>query len=1327
MDSVSNAEGLWPGCYRHSSGCGDKNEMVRVFDRLFRHKEGNLGGNGLTDLEELVLIGWRVEGALWTIGGLAGVIPKDLFGRWIPAANFGVNSTLDAPVPTIYGYGRFLQVHGHDHYRLGWSGPPQDSSDDTVRLGNAYTMPTDASSVTWAHLNMIPSWIRYVYDNPGEYLRVWGVNHELVLKRPNDVSLFVLDVANGFSGMKCLSSASAPFHLEHEGVYDKNPVQPPWLSESSSSYNEIVNLRMGRSWGDLCQAPNAIYPPILSLSAFPAGLGGAGHVRGDVRDYLRQSNDMSGKPSLKVSALLPGYPDNASQVDKLLGNSPYGIPWWLSGTAVEFPVFPRPPCRKILPPGAGLVTPPPGVGLVTLSADCIDDAVDAEYSKSRHFRYTHRMLRPQHCSASKRVPAFVNSYPPSGHCGAAAQLVQAVAMACELHGNGIFPIGAEPPTIDSLEKIGSLGGWVAAQEYYAKRVLSGLYLESVPERVIDDFRKTKVGSGPIDGEYGQAVVQMGTSIRLIYSNWMRAMNSIKQLGIAITRLHLELEAANIREEQALRQIAFSRAQVHRDMAAAAASPWSSLYQWATTNPLDPKLVYNRITAASAVFTSTATITQGYKQLAALDDMKHLAGKENANQMLLAFNNFERDANTLYTDLKNAMNDVQNAVAETMILSSKLRQIQSHAQYAAAKGSGEEYAVIGGKKVLFPVNSVLSNQYDITKRRYQEALREAKYLAYIARLAIEQRIGMRMEHMETKVGPLEAPATWADDVCRLQGIDYDKLRSIGGGTSTAAGKFGILLSPEFMAKAGKINPDLYNSYIGDYVAKLGNFVDYYNIQYPSHDGDDTAVLSLREDFVSGDRNCIVDAPNLLYYSDQLNMNGVVSVSDDEESEEFELRGWLTGGCYSSTDRCIDSSGTLPAPITSAPESEPENANDPPIGEGLGGVTWLRESGGSDPSGGGSDAGSDAGSDGGPDGGLDAGYDASPDLGYDVDTDAEYDPEKSPRAVWQAVRLEPGTHLLSWHDQARSAEGTITLSADPISTMRVGLYDENWMPVRVEFVKPHEWKPSMGNSGIWSDRRTLEVSITKPGWYYVAFGISFDYELPGSVAIANVQLERITSPGAAPTAYIQTQLTRRYVSSNCGIISSEEFRNEFDYHCNDKGACYYELRRPLIIDTTTLGTQASRFNGKIASDNFNLRHITFSLNLVGTGIRDCKDGAGASCYGSGFIEYSLDHNAFKTDIVDWSGKVQSFDFGQAYINHGKSLATERYITFPIGSADSSMLSQPGIQKTEFRGRPLDGSYRLRIWDDGAVRWDRLEDIQFVLQYRYWSAISRSGGVD
>ena len=41
-----------------------------------------------------------------------------------------------------------------------------------------------------------------------------------------------------------------------------------------------------------------------------------------------------------------------------------------------------------------------------------------------------------------------------------------------------------------------------------------------------------------------------------------------------------------------------------------------------------------------------------------------------------------------------------------------------------------------------------------------------------------------------------------------------------------------------------------------------------------------------------------------------------------------------------------------------------------------------------------------------------------------------------------------------------------------------------------------------------------------------------------------------------------------------------------------------------------------------------------------------------------------------------------------------------------------------RTELQGRPLDGNFVLRIWDDPNTAFDGVQDIQIVLKYSYWT---------
>jgi hypothetical protein len=96
-----------------------------------------------------------------------------------------------------------------------------------------------------------------------------------------------------------------------------------------------------------------------------------------------------------------------------------------------------------------------------------------------------------------------------------------------------------------------------------------------------------------------------------------------------------------------------------------------------------------------------------------------------------------------------------------------------------------------------------------------------------------------------------------------------------------------------------------------------------------------------------------------------------------------------------------------------------------------------------------------------------------------------------------------------------------------------------------------------------------------------------------------------------------------------------------------------------------------------------------------------------------------------LDDYEGGIRCFDFGSGNIRGAKALAAERFITLPMSSSDKDMVSQSPFLKPEFSGRPLSGSYRLRILDEPQLVWENVNDVQIVMNYSYWSKVDRSPG--
>jgi hypothetical protein len=614
------------------------------------------------------------------------------------------------------------------------------------------------------------------------------------------------------------------------------------------------------------------------------------------------------------------------------------------------------------------------------------------------------------------------------------------------------------------------------------------------------------------------------------------------------------------------------------------------------------------------------------------------------------------------ELKNSLLAIRKAVGEIRAGQLELATMSNSAAYRAGKAAGLGVWNCGAaaepRECRSHVNTVLNRRYSGFERRYKNALRDAKALAYLARRAVEQRIGMRLETIDTRVGPLEPPATWADDVCRMTGVDYRRLRQEPGldaGTTTERSKVNAALAAEFA-----------DAFIGDYVEKLEHFVEYYNVVYPSHDGDDTAVLSLREDVLRTPGACFHAPYNVLAESGHLNR----MVAPSTSSTTSVVRGWQRHKCQPGSTHCLNVLSDL--------------ASGMPMDAQPGGAAWLVER---------------------PHAPLSGTTDT-------INTDAIDGPEG---LVSQAVTLQPGRYLLSWWDQGRDAVGAAGAAR---TSYRVSVFDESWIAIRELTDAP--WSAARADS--WSPRRVLAFDVATPGVFHVAFGAATHVTGQGSVAIASVQLER-ADVATVPADYQDTGSSASVTAYSCASTPAT-LRDSYQRVCDRKGACYYDLTNGIQLDTKTLTANGAPLIGRLASGNYNFRHIDVALNLVGTGVRDCAGSPAATCFGSAVIEYTLSHDGTDIGVLGFDGEAREFDFGIGVVEHGKALTAERYITMPVSSNDQTLLQQAGILKPELRGRPLDGTYRLRIYDSPAFRMDRLEDIQIVLKYRYWSRIETPG---
>ncbi len=1213
---------IWPHCIPSCSG----DTMAERFAAIF----GAPQATDATDIKDELL--QRVTGAIWLMGAMSGTLPARTFTVPTLVANFSGGANGPQYAPLIYGNSTF-PAPGYVLTGGRTSSEDQAALQDLTPLNADYANAVNRSAGTPQH----PQWLKDAYADAAGRIALGFPNAYLV-------------------AMAASVPRSFPPILLDQGVSDTQLAK--WIqtfAEAAASGSSCsLENEMAAALYDKVKYPDQVAELCVTKSGGHPLLASHRSTQGFIADVFFYNEEKSET----ADDIIPGWVASTTE-GRIRENSEWAGELGQAATPPDTCVHDR----------SGFYP--------KISSACLP-LVQVGGGNNGYTRFTQDALRPgAGCNAGDRAQLFVNSNNPLNPCEMAEELGRALALACVLGGEyHVLKMDDPLPNLTEPEDLQKFEDWLGYQEQKTKILVGQLSLPALPTRVVEDIARGTIGVGAIKGEHGQLILQLEDNIRAI----TKLLNSVElgfsQLQTAVNGARMGLKGVDLAKDKELAQIAIQRFQLISSTAQAVAQAAHG-----AVAPLEAK---NPVAGAIDVVAATTTVACNLAAIEKLSDIEDITASEAVNNVAKTMNELQAQVGPLFTELKNSTEDLKIAVSQVMALSSSLNQNENEAKYQAAKGSGADfYETPDGDTVLFPVNTVLNRQYDITTRRYRESLHNTQRLAYYARLAIEQRIGQRLDEIDEDVGALAPPSSWADDICTFQGVDYEALSSV------TTDENGDVIDTKLAEKYA-------DPFVGDYVDKLEAFVEYYNIEYPSHEADDTAVLSLRDDLVSVSAPCYKESKNLLYFSDSLSSGQVAAgagtpASDSPDDPILDvpaeaIQGWQIQACGPTEDHCLavssseglmDASGDLPQA--------------PPSVSPVGGVSWLH----------------------------DEPFEGAEAIAADATAGAPS------RSVYQFVELRAGTrYALSWWDMARSSTGEASLGQQgpppsppvgPTVEYSAAVYGPAWELVATTLQLPYY----EAGGGVWSPRRELVFTAPADGTFRIAFTAGLPGQ-PGSIAVADVQLEEAGISGGA-TSYESTDSSRNVLQPNCVRGNSAALRDLFEYKCEDVD-CFYELRDPILIAAEELDDGESRFSGKIARGNFNFRHVNVALNVVGTGVLDCSSVGTESCYGSGYVEYTLDHDAFATSVIDYLGDSREFNFGSATIHRGKALTSERYITLPISSADQALIEQPQTQKPEFRGRPLTGSYRLRIYDSAALAWDQLEDVQVILNYRYWSRVQR-----
>lgn len=794
-----------------------------------------------------------------------------------------------------------------------------------------------------------------------------------------------------------------------------------------------------------------------------------------------------------------------------------------------------------------------------------------------------------------------------------------------------------PPPFRGVEDLDDAAAYfrevaVAMNDRASKLLFAGL-----PEQALDALALNPVNSAypALGGELSQSVTELRDALVTLSTAAPGMASEVEMLSYDIAELRDRLEVFQLRRDQVeIQQMAEAVGRAAE--CAAAASPTVSV-------GLGASVSFN--TGAIAIC-ANAFAQIGFS--ARVNDIEKSIQAKEAQALIDAFGKGlaeRRDKMRRYADHIISANEIiNNNLAKIDGLRARARRAAARAVYMSTELAAKQAAVSTSARALANVDRV----------RYERALTNAKRLAFLAKRAIEQRIGMSLSEMTESLPLVESPSTWEARACSTTGIDFETFQALGD---------------EEEGEENSLDLNAFaDQYIGDYVTKLENLIESYPLYFNFHEGHDTAVISLRDDVLTSNVMCDVPTGNLLFHSNDL--GEIAAMDDDGEVIDPGAEGWTLEGCARDVD------GT---PLRNC-ISVTEVAGDSPLDPGLAPGQLVS-------------------------------------FGNDGVV-CDYDNVSAPRRcgytetslLRQDVFLEAGKYLLSWYAKDSSTAAQLMYVRDEQGSVVSGA------------------TAVVAGTGAWRRYFTL-VDASISGGYSIV--IEQPASSPASVLVAGVMFEDITrTPRESvlePGHYLANEEALTRTLPACEDSFGVKFPSQWRYKCanlcpNGFGAacsvdaastrCFYEATFGLSQREIESGAQL-RYSG-FATGNFNYRIDSIAVNFVGTGTRDCDDSV-SSCYTQGTIPYTISHDG-PYYVRNHEGADYEAKLFPGWIEHARGLAAERVITNPISTADRALFQD--FIRSELSGRPLDGLFTVRVWDEPGVNFSAVEDVQIVLNYDYWT---------
>lgn len=559
------------------------------------------------------------------------------------------------------------------------------------------------------------------------------------------------------------------------------------------------------------------------------------------------------------------------------------------------------------------------------------------------------------------------------------------------------------------------------------------------------------------------------------------------------------------------------------------------------------------------------------------------------------------------------------------------------------------------------------KYGDAKRQYDVANDAAVRLAVLARKSIEQRLGINLEEMTQELPLVNAPSSWANEICEAKGLDFESILKDDATSSTNSG-FSSSDKPVYLGH-----------YIGEYVSKLEKTVESYRQVNPFADGVDEAIVSVRDDLQKVSAKCSVLSPNLFP-----NSSGVASGT----TLGTPGAGWRIEGCPSIPDGDSNSGNDVQYACLMVDKQS---------------TSWVVD-GQSVPT-----------------YDFDFSFHSCEGLGCPKEQrDVSGAMQPYEPSVATSVKLDRGNYYVAIYQGNYTCE--IGLNVSDATGAALNVESTIIAPHGYEPISRRVWKFSAEESGQFdftfgvvdptctlSDRVVRVGGPTLQQVPYDSYSM-FKGIIPYTDSDSNGMWSIPTCKDSDGSAFRRQGWVRKcmrlcrsgYGESCTGQVGQEECFNELRFQLDD------------VILENGMALQASGF----AKGNYNYRVDQVAVNFVGTGIRNCGSSeTQAACSSNASVQYSFEHKGPFYTRNYMGDDVQSLVY-DGRIEHARGLAAERYLTNPLSSVDRALMD-PYV-RSELKGWPLSGEYILRVWDSSDVSFENISDVQLYLKYRYWTRL-------